>query len=104
MPTYVITNRYPNGYTGSPEDMAAWNTWFDQLGDNLRDRGNPAFRRSTLGDCGPNTSLGGYSLIAADDLDQAVALAKGCPALQKAGGVEVGELTPLNDGLVQRAG
>jgi hypothetical protein len=43
----------------------------------------------------------GYTLVTADDLDAAVALARGCPFLQHDGGVEVGELTLLNRGTRQ---
>jgi hypothetical protein len=43
------------------------------------------------------TVLGGYSIIDADDdLDAAITLAEGCPTLTTAGGIEVGEITPLN--------
>jgi hypothetical protein len=37
-------------------------------------------------------------LITADDLDAAVALAEQCPILKQGGGVDLGELTMLNDG------
>jgi hypothetical protein len=59
------------------------------------DRGNPAFERSTLGNCGADTPLGGYTLVTADDLAAAVVLAEGCPLLQEGGGVEIGELVPV---------
>ena len=36
--------------------------------------------------------------MTADDLEAAVALAKGCPFLEDGGGVEVGALTILNRG------
>jgi hypothetical protein len=98
MPTYVIVNRPPKGYTGSAESMAAWNAWFESLGADLVDRGNPTFTTSTLGNCGTDTALGGYTLVSAGDLDAALALAKSCPVLQSGGGVEVGELTVLNHG------
>lgn len=73
--------------------MAAWNAWHDSMGANLVDRGNPSYESTTLGNCGPDTTLGGYSLVTADDLESAVTLAKGCPALERGGGVEVGALT-----------
>jgi hypothetical protein len=53
------------------------------MGANLVDRGNPVFESSTLGNCATDTVLGGYSLVTADDLEAAVALAKGCPALEE---------------------
>ena len=48
-----------------------------------------------LGNCGAGTRPGGYSLISAGDLEAAVALAKGCPALAEGAGVQVGQLTDL---------
>lgn len=98
MPTYLITNRVPNDFTGSADASAAWTAWFDRLGDSLEDRGNPAFDRTTVGNCGPGTELGGYTLITADSLDAAVALATEHPLMARGGGVEVGELTQLNEG------
>lgn len=98
MPRYLISNRLPEGYRGSPEAMAAWNAWFQQLGDSLSDRGNPVSKRSSLGNCGAGTALGGYTLVEAGDLDAALALAASCPAIDFGGGVEVGELLQLNTG------
>lgn len=54
--------------------------------------GNPVFERITVGSSPGETVLGGYSLITAEDLEAAVALAKGCPILERGGAVEVGEL------------
>jgi hypothetical protein len=101
MAMFVLVNRAPKHHTPSPEAMAAFNAWFEQLGANLVDRGNPVFAARTLGNSGADTTLGGYTLITADDLDAAVALAKGHPLLHLGGGVEVGELTVLNRGTRQ---
>jgi hypothetical protein len=38
--------------------------------------GNPFFTRTTIGDCGANTVLGGYSLVTADSLAEAAAFAQ----------------------------
>jgi hypothetical protein len=103
MSTFILAHRAPQEYTGSPEAMALWNEWFERLGANLVDRGNPVFERSTVGDCGTRTVLGGYTLISAENREAAVALAEGCPILADGGGVEVGELTLLNSGRRERA-
>ena len=98
MPTYLITNRLPHGFTGSPEAFAAWTAWFERLGDHLADRGNPAFTRTTVGNRGPGTVLGGYTLVTAESLDEAAALAADHPLISRGGGVEIAELTLLNKG------
>ena len=98
MPTYLITNRILPDFQPSPEAFAAWTAWFEQLGSHLEDRGNPAFTRTTLGNCGPGTLLGGYTMITASTLDAAAALAKSHPLMRLGGGVEIGELTLLNAG------
>lgn len=97
MPTFLFAYRLPKDYKiGSPEQVAAWNAWFEQLGSHLVARGNPVVDRRTLG-AGPSaTVLGGYSLVTAEDLDAAAVLAKGSPAVSAGLGVEVGELLELN--------
>ncbi len=99
MPTYLITNRAPKNHQEPADALAVWNAWFKRLGANLVDRGNPVFARRKLGNCGTDTELGGYTLVTADNLEAAVALAEECPELAVGGGVEVGELTILFAGL-----
>ena len=97
MSTFVFIYRSPKDYTPSSEAIDQWTAWFDQLGDNVVNRGDRVVGRSTLGGAPADTALGGYSLVRADDLEAAVALAKGCPILEQSGGVEVGELAAPND-------
>ena len=92
MPIFLLSHRHPKNYTGTADTAAAWTAWFEKMGASVVDLGNPVFDRTTVGNCGPDTDLGGYTLITADDFDGAVALARGCPLLPDGGGVEVGEL------------
>jgi hypothetical protein len=69
--------------------VASWSAWYQGLGTQLLDPGNPVRGSIPLGDCGTDTLLGGFSLIAADDLDSAIARAHDCPGLLHGGGEEV---------------
>jgi hypothetical protein len=63
------------------------------MGDQLVELGQPAVDQALIGNCNPDsTVLGGYSIISAEDLDAAVAVAKGCPFVARNGGVEIGQL------------
>lgn len=96
MPKFLFTYRLPKAYVpGRPDAVAAWTEWFAEMGSSVADQGNPVFESASLGHCGEGTALGGYSLITADDLDTALALAKGCPALREGAGVEVGLITEI---------
>lgn len=76
--------------------MAAWGAFLGQLGDSLVDAGNPfgpsksIASDGALGDGAPS-ALTGYSIVTAGSLDEAAAKARGCPALQGGGSVEVYE-------------
>ena len=66
-------------------------------GDKLVDGGNPVSQVRTIASNGSVSNGGtnpstGYSIIKADSLDAAVALAKGCPVLGGGASVEVAEV------------
>jgi hypothetical protein len=76
--------------------MAAWNTWFGELGGTLKDGGNPFTPAAkTIGSDGSVSdgggSASGYSIVTADSLDEAVNKAKGCPVLQGGASITVYE-------------
>ncbi len=97
MPKYVFVYRASNDYVpGESDAVAAWSEFRDLLGDQVVDFGNPVFESSSLGNCeDSSTRLGGYSFVTADDLESAVALAKGSPTMTTGGGVVIGEITEL---------
>ena len=96
MATFVLSYRNPKGYVPTPETRAQWFDWFAGMGDALVEIGKPVGGRANLGNCeSGRTELGGYSVISAPDLDAALAIAKGCPHLDRDGGVEVGELVDV---------
>ena len=84
----------------SPEEgakiMQAWTDWFGVLGGALVDGGNPVSQVRTIASNGSVSNGGvnpssGYSVIKADSLDAAVAMAKGCPVLGGGASIEVAE-------------
>lgn len=104
MTEFIFAYRSPVGYTArGAEAVAAWQDWFAGLGPALRDIGRPVSDQVTVGTTSANgTRLGGYSVVTADGLDDALAMAKGCPLIAAGGGVEVGTLTNLPDNMPAR--
>ena len=78
--------------------MQAWTGWFGTLGDALVDGGNPVSQSRAISPDGSVMDAthgpSGYSIIKADSLDAAVALAKGCPVLQGGASIVVSETFP----------
>ena len=81
--------------------MKAWNDWFEELGDNLVDGGNPTgpVARTIKPDRsvveGPDGKMAtGYSILKAESLDDAMKLAQGCPMLDGNGNITVYEILP----------
>jgi len=97
MPKFLFSYRVPSDYRPGPETGQAWRAWFDSLGSSRIDAGHAVVTTQTLGNLGDDTRLGGYSVVTATDIDGAAALAKGCPALQLGGGVEIGAVPEFID-------
>ena len=101
--TYLFRGR---DVTASPEQMQKtmqkWVTWFKDLGakGHLKEPGHPlenagkivSGKQKAVSD-GPFAEtkdvVGGYIVVEASDLHQAVELSKGCPILEVGGSVEV---------------
>ena len=91
MAKYVFSFRVPSGYAPHAGTAAEWQAWFGGLGSALVDVGHAVTDYASLGEVGGSGSrMIGYSVVSAEDIDSAVALAKDCPALRVGGGVEVG--------------
>jgi len=112
MSEYVFL--YRGGQNGrSPERaqqmMQKWMTWLKDLGQkgHIKDQGQPLEhagklvkgRQKTVTD-GPFAEakdvVGGYTLIQARDLEQAVELSMGCPIFEEDGAVEVRPVMKMN--------
>jgi hypothetical protein len=91
MAKYVFSFRVPSGYAPHAGTAAEWQAWFGGLGPALVDAGNAVTECASLGEVGGNGSrVLGYSVVSAEDLDSALALAKDSPVMRVGGGVEVG--------------
>jgi hypothetical protein len=98
MNTYVLSFRGHAGATSDAQTEAAWVAWFGELGGAIVDFGNRVGQTEVVGrrNRGDRThSLAGYIVINAEGIDEAVALAKGCPLLADGGRVEVGQTIPM---------
>lgn len=94
-----------HGGAGMPETkeaqaqvLDAWNGWFGSLGGALVDGGNPVSQTKAVSPDGSvmdaTSAPSGYTIIRADGIDAAVALAKGCPVLAGGAVVLVSETFP----------
>ena len=91
MAKYVFSYRVPSDYKPDAGTAAEWQAWFGGTGPALVDIGHAVTDYASLGEVGGSGSrMIGYSVVSAEDMDSALALAKDCPALRVGGGVEVG--------------
>ncbi|MCI0426166.1 MAG: YciI family protein [Actinobacteria bacterium] len=81
--------------------LGKWQVWLDKVGPALVDVGSPFGAGGAIvddGTTGPASSLSGYSIVEADDLDQAMALADDHPFLSEGRGryaIDLFELMPV---------
>jgi hypothetical protein len=91
MANYVFSYRVPSDYAPHAGTAAEWQAWFGGMGSALVDLGQAVTEYASLGEVGGSGSrMVGYSVVSAEDMDSALALAKDCPALRVGGGLEVG--------------
>jgi hypothetical protein len=98
MTQYLFTYRLVPGYDwfGDPTGLSDWQTFLETIEPNMVDPGWPSFEPTTLiGETGPSTQVGGFSVVTADSLNEALAMAKGVPTVTRGGGVEVAVLAEL---------
>lgn len=72
----------------TPEIGAAWGKWFGLIGDRMVDGGNPLGPGKEVSKDGEVKDLPldldattGYLIINAEDMDEAVEIAKACPSI-----------------------
>jgi len=81
------------------EVMAAWGKWFTEMGGAVADMGAPTMPGKLVNakgvkEPGKNAATG-YSVIQADNLEAAIALAKKCPIIGFGGEVLVSSFMPM---------
>jgi hypothetical protein len=104
MPNYLLA--FHGGSTPETADeqvkvMQAWNDWIEANDDAMVDIGNPVVGNVTLRPDGttggmPGDPVTGYTIIEAEDLDEALVIARECPILASNGTVEIGELMEVS--------
>lgn len=80
--------------------MAAWNGWYQGLGDKLANPGGPVGKSYTvsskgIADNGGSNPLSGFTVVTASDQAEANAMAGGCPILDAGGTVEVVQIIEM---------
>ena len=103
MPQFIIT--YIGGNPpATPEEgkahMAKYKEWLSSLGDSAVSPANPMKNTHTVSPDGEiaegsKSSMSGYTIVAAESLDDAIDIAKECPFLEIGGSLEVSELMQM---------
>jgi hypothetical protein len=103
MPQYIIV--YLGGeQPSSPEEgkrhFSKYMDWLSSLGDSAVSLANPLKNTSTVNPdgtvtAGGTTTMSGYTIIEADAMQAALAIAKACPFLDIGGSLEVSELQEM---------
>ena len=100
MPTYLVTY---HGGPGMPSDpaaaqqmLAAFQAWVAEVGSVIRDPGAPLGAAKTVSgdtvvDGQTEAAVGGYTLLDAGSLDEAVGLVRSHPFLTRGGSLQVSE-------------
>ena len=88
----------------SPEEgekvMAAWNAWYQSMGDAVIDGGGPCGMSQTVTASGVDNNGGsnpisGLTQVEATNIEAAIEMAKGCPITADGGSVEVAEIMQM---------
>ena len=100
MPKFLVTYHGGGGPPASPEAreqmMAAFQAWAASVGGNMVDPGAPlgpskVVTSDGVADGAVSGGIGGYTVIAAESLDDAVGLVKSHPFVARGGALQVSE-------------
>jgi hypothetical protein len=100
MPTYLVTYHGGPGLPSDPEAIqqmeAAFKAWVTAVGSAIHDPGAPlgaakTVRGETVSEGQNEVAIGGYTLLNADSLDEAVGFVRSHPFLTRGGSLQVNE-------------
>ena len=104
MAQYVITylgGNQPSSPEEGKQHFEKYKQWLSSLGEQIVSPANPLKNTCTIHPdgavtAGGTTSMSGYTIIEADSMDSAQAMAKACPFLDLGGSLELSELVQMN--------
>jgi hypothetical protein len=99
MITY-LGGEQPSSAEAGQRHFAKYMEWISSLGDAAVSPANPLAQTHTVSPDGSvseggTTAMSGFSIVQADSIEAALALAKACPFLQIGGSLEVSELMQM---------
>ena len=103
MSQYVIVylgGNQPETPEEGKQQFARYMEWLGSLGDAAVSPANPMKNTQTVNPDGSitgggTTTMSGYTIVEAESMDAALAMAKGCPFLDIGGSLEVSELMQM---------
>jgi hypothetical protein len=96
VPRFLFSHLVPKDYRPGRETGQAWEAWFESLGSSRSDTGYAVVATRTPGNLDAQTRLGGSSVVTAEDIEAAAALAGGSPALQLSWRVGIGAIPQIS--------
>lgn len=102
MPNYILAyhgGRKPESPEEGARLMAKWQAWVGEMGNTMVNPGTPLGKSITVSSDGVSDGGGanpmmGFSVVKADSLDAALAMAGNCPHLE-IGTIEVAEMMEM---------
>lgn len=102
MPNYVFAyhgGKKPETPEEGAKQMAKWKAWVAGLGDAVVNPGTPLGMSKTVSadgvsDGGGSNPLSGFTIVAADNMDAALEMAKACPFVEM-GTIEVAQVMEM---------
>ncbi len=104
MPDFIFAyhgGKKPESQEEGEKAMAAWGSWYESMGDQVVNPGNPVGMSKTVSnsgtaDDGGANPLSGYTIVRANDIDSACKMAQGCPMVADgSGSVEVAPMMEM---------